>query len=289
LAFLRSKLENKLHEKQLHDRAWMKTKRQVSWYRAQIRAMLSELEEEGTPQIQTQYDEIAISIRTYMKLESLRDLLHQHKKLYQQLTEQISWAEKISSEIPLTSKSSCKDEEKDAHYKNTNKPPFDKSNSSKPSVIGNQESKSKTLSHLSKPQLNEKALKKEKTSPATSTGIENIRLKQALNAASDRFKAHIPINPGYPLTWRDMIEAAYSLKSKLPISQENWGNACVAIGRENAAICLLLTDYGTLRIENRVMKPGAYFRSMVNRAKTGNLNLHASIMGILKREQGDDT
>jgi len=47
---------------------------------------------------------------------------------------------------------------------------------------------------------------------------------------------------------------------------------------------VILTDQANLREENRVLKPGAYFNAMVNRAKTGDLKLHKSVMGQLKRD-----
>ena len=50
------------------------------------------------------------------------------------------------------------------------------------------------------------------------------------------------------------------------------------------AICLLLTDQAALREDNRVMKPAAYFNAMIGGAKKGEMHLHNSIFGILKRE-----
>lgn len=42
LAYLREELQDKLHEKQLREKVWLEAKRQISWYRAQIRALLGE-------------------------------------------------------------------------------------------------------------------------------------------------------------------------------------------------------------------------------------------------------
>ena len=86
----------------------------------------------------------------------------------------------------------------------------------------------------------------------------------------------------------DFIEAAYQLKGQLGISQSSWGHACLTLGRVGAAVCVILTDQATLREENRVMKPGAYFNAMISRARAGELKLQQSVMGHLKREFGND-
>jgi hypothetical protein len=36
------------------------------------------------------------------------------------------------------------------------------------------------------------------------------------------------------------------------------------------------------------MKPGAYFNAMVNRAKSGELKLHKSVMGKLRRDNDNE-
>ncbi|MCP4328176.1 MAG: hypothetical protein GY791_07050 [Alphaproteobacteria bacterium] len=116
------------------------------------------------------------------------------------------------------------------------------------------------------------------------TGLQHITLKQALNAASSRFRDYIPLEPR-PLNWSDMVEAAYKLRPALHISQKSWVEACTLLGRTGATICLLLTDHAMGRDENPVTKPGAYFYAMLNKAKAGELRLHSSIFGILKKDE----
>lgn len=77
MAYLRPKLEELLHEKQLYDQAWLETKREISALRRQIKGLLLEWQEEGTclssiQEIEQRYQEIAIPIRTNMDLETLR-------------------------------------------------------------------------------------------------------------------------------------------------------------------------------------------------------------------------
>ena len=81
-----------------------------------------------------------------------------------------------------------------------------------------------------------------------------------------------------------MIEASYALRDKLGIHPSAWRDACAVLGREGAAVCLLLTDHNAQRPTNRVYAPGGYFRSMIKKARNGELRLHASIFGILKRK-----
>jgi replication initiation protein RepC len=93
----------------------------------------------------------------------------------------------------------------------------------------------------------------------------------------------MPIDPR-PMNWNDFIEASYKLKADLHISQQAWANACTVLGRTGASICVLLTDHATQRADDPVLKPAGYFNAMINRAINGELKLHNSIFGILKRE-----
>lgn len=103
LAYLKAELQDKLHEKQLYDKAWMETKRQISYYRRQIRAILLEAEsgagesDEGFTLDEAElidfcgrYEQIAISIRTYMDLIALRELLDKHKHLHEMLSAKVA-------------------------------------------------------------------------------------------------------------------------------------------------------------------------------------------------------
>ena len=90
LVCLKPKLEELLHEKQLRDQAWIETKRQVSYYRRQIKACIAELiDGVGTvDEINTftsQYDDIATKIKAHMDLSKVRSLLKDHKKLHENI------------------------------------------------------------------------------------------------------------------------------------------------------------------------------------------------------------
>jgi len=334
LAYLRAELQAKLAKKQDHDAAWMEAKRQISWYRRQIRAVLAELEvleEEGiavdppVSNLQGSYEAIAIQIRTHMDLDVLGTMLEAHKSLYEEVlaileafapesTNEAEEAQKThnraedeSIEPIMTRKGSSKSADPDTHYNYTNQQPFNKLNIRSASRIGFQESSRRTRAGeaedleqadsskgregckngTKEQELSLNFQEKTPTELILGTGLQHITLKQALNASSERFRSYIPME-SRAMNWHDMVEAAYKLKAELHISQNSWSHACVSLGRTGAAMCVLLTDQATSREDDPVRKPAAYFNAMINRVKTGELNLQASIFGHLKREEGGE-
>ncbi len=307
LAYLKTELQDKLHEKQLYDKAWMETKRQISWYRRQIRAILLEAEsgagesgEEFTLDkadlldFSNRYERIAISIRTYMDLICLRELLGKHKDLYEILSVKTSEYDQgvfnSSKNNEITKKDSSKDDSNDVHYKYTNKKQLNKLSTRRTSPNFLQEGVGRNPQNQSNIGSKGEGSKKEEhkeessdeQSTILSTGLQHVTLKQLLNISSDRLKGELPVEPR-PMNANDFVEAAYRLNRTLGISQSSWGHACMTLSRVGAAVCVILTDQANLREENRVMKPGAYFNAMVNRAKSGDLKLHKSVMGMLRR------
>ncbi|MCP4366722.1 MAG: hypothetical protein GY797_01205 [Deltaproteobacteria bacterium] len=320
LAYLKGELQTKLDENRLYKDAWMGTKRQISWYRRQIRAILLE-EEEALEQdrgllptslrieADAKYEDISFQIRTHINLETLRTLLSSHKELHEGLLSQIRTSEaaqrdpgRPSNESKETSKSSSKSEQAFTYYKYTNHKQSDKSDTSRPPANCFQESVPERLSSQSgtvPDEPKERAGGRPKTIKAKdvpgkvekgpeelilATGLQHITLKQALNAASSRFRDYLPLEPR-PLNWSDMVDTAYKLRPDLHISQKSWVEACTLLGRIGATICLLLTDQATQRDKNPVTKPGAYFYAMLNKAKSGELRLNSSIFGILKKDE----
>ena len=108
--------------------------------------------------------------------------------------------------------------------------------------------------------------------------------KQVLNAASDRFRAHIPVH-NRPLDWKDLVDAAHGLLPELGINKSAWNEACTVMGTTGAALCVLITDHAALREKDRVRNPGGYLRSMTRKAQRGELHLHRSIFGILSKNK----
>lgn len=234
--------------------------------------------EEGADAVarfERRYEEIAIQIRTHLRLEELRRLLARHASLHGELMAAMGVTmptiEPAAQEPNLakeTANRSCRSERAFAHYKSTNQ----ETNSCSSTNAGFQKS-------VAEPS--------EAAAQAPATGIEHVDLSQVVQAASDRFRAELPL-ASRPMNWDDVVEAAYRLKARLGVSQQSWGEACGALGRNTVAICLLVTDRAALREVDPVLKPAAYFRAMVARARGGELRLHASVFGLLEREASRD-
>lgn len=274
LAYLKPKLEALLHEKQLHDEAWLGAKREISRHRRQIRASLAEwIEREGTSSPAVQeferwYDEIAIQLRTHIDLTAMRSLLARHQSLLSDLWQAMGVGEPVIAQAPQrasitekTPKGSSRSEPAFAHYKSTTQPLTEECS---PQDAGLQGS-------VAEPAAG--------NDPVVSSGMAHVTLGMAIAAASERFTEHLPRNP----QWPDIVEAAYRLRPELGISQSSWGEACEVLGRNGAALCLLVTDCATERASNPVEKPAAYFRGMAARARGGELRLHNSVFGLLER------
>ena len=53
-----------------------------------------------------------------------------------------------------------------------------------------------------------------------------------------------------------------------------------------ATICVALSGHAVQRKDSSVRQPNGYFRSMLRKAEGGELHLHKSVFGILKRDRG---
>jgi replication initiation protein RepC len=78
--------------------------------------------------------------------------------------------------------------------------------------------------------------------------------------------------------WPEIVEAADWLRHDLAASKPLWGDACLLLGREQAAIALAVVS--SKPPEHFTASAGSYFHGMVERAKTGQLNLARTIWGL---------
>ena len=78
--------------------------------------------------------------------------------------------------------------------------------------------------------------------------------------------------------WPDIVEAADWLRHDLGVSKSLWGEACIAMGREQAAIALAIVS--AKPAGHFTSTPGGYFNGMVTRAKAGTLNLSRTVWGL---------
>jgi replication initiation protein RepC len=78
--------------------------------------------------------------------------------------------------------------------------------------------------------------------------------------------------------WPDIVEAADWLRHDLGVSKSLWGNACLAMGRELAAVALAIVstkEEGYFR-----SGPGGYFHGMIVKAKAGELHLDRTVWAL---------
>lgn len=113
-----------------------------------------------------------------------------------------------------------------------------------------------------------------------------ITPRLALELASDEFRltASAHGDPGWP----SLIEASRQTAGWLGIGQRTWGKACTLLGRERAALCVLVIDRNArlqLGHRYRANHAGKCLSGMVRRATSGGFNLD----GLLRAFQRDES
>jgi replication initiation protein RepC len=84
--------------------------------------------------------------------------------------------------------------------------------------------------------------------------------------------------PDHP-TWPELIDAAGDgLRNDLGVSKSLWGEACIAMGRELAAVALAIVS--TKEPEHFRSSPGGYFRGIVAKHLAGELHLDRSVWAL---------
>ena len=78
--------------------------------------------------------------------------------------------------------------------------------------------------------------------------------------------------------WPEIVDAADWLRGELGVSKSLWGEACIAMGREQAAIAVAIVSAKPAAYFRST--PGGYFHGMVEKAKSGQLNLGRTVWGL---------
>jgi replication initiation protein RepC len=78
--------------------------------------------------------------------------------------------------------------------------------------------------------------------------------------------------------WPDIVDAADWLRHDLGVSKSLWGDACLTLGRELAAVALAIVS--TKEPEHFRTSPGGYFHGMVDKAKAGELHLERTVWAL---------
>jgi replication initiation protein RepC len=84
-------------------------------------------------------------------------------------------------------------------------------------------------------------------------------------------------------TWPDIIDAADWLRHDLGVSKSLWGDACLAMGRELAAVALAIVS--TKEAEHFRTTPGGYFHGVVVKAKAGELHLERTVWALRRASE----
>ncbi|MGE0280193.1 MAG: plasmid replication protein RepC [Rhizobiaceae bacterium] len=84
-------------------------------------------------------------------------------------------------------------------------------------------------------------------------------------------------------TWPELVDAASFLRSDLDVSKSLWGDACLAMGREQAAIAIAIVS--TKDQAHFRTTAGGYFHGMVAKAKAGELNLDRTLWGMRRANE----
>ncbi|MBK6800254.1 MAG: hypothetical protein IPG83_01815 [Novosphingobium sp.] len=112
-----------------------------------------------------------------------------------------------------------------------------------------------------------------------------IAPRLALELASEEYRL-IASSHGDP-GWPSLIEASRQTASWLGIGQRTWGKACAMLGRERAALCVLVIDRN-VRLQSshryRARHAGKCLSGMVRRATSGGFKLD----GLLRAFQRDE-
>lgn len=87
--------------------------------------------------------------------------------------------------------------------------------------------------------------------------------------------------------WRDIVDAADWLRSDLEVSKSLWGEACLVMGRELAAIALAI-GVSTKQPEHFKSGPGGYFHGIVAKHVASTLRIEGTIWA-LRRANNPET
>lgn len=103
-----------------------------------------------------------------------------------------------------------------------------------------------------------------------------LTLEVVLRAAPDllAYSRH-PIR-----NWRDLTEASAFVVPLLGITAEVWREACRKMGNDAASIAVACI----LQQADRILRPGAYLRTLVKKAAAASFNAAAMVDGLLSRQ-----
>lgn len=84
-------------------------------------------------------------------------------------------------------------------------------------------------------------------------------------------------------TWPEIVDAAEWLRHNLGVSKSLWGDACLTMGRDLAAVALAIVS--TKEAKHFRTSPGGYFHGMIAKARAGELHLERTIWAMRRASQ----
>lgn len=84
-------------------------------------------------------------------------------------------------------------------------------------------------------------------------------------------------------TAHDLDCAVQAMLPELGISVSAWSDACEAMGRDLAIMCVIITDANRDNPQIRVRNPGGYLRGMTSSYRAENLNIMGSLIALSER------
>ena len=140
-----------------------------------------------------------------------------------------------------------------------------------------------------KPECNARPVNPQPDHDQTGSPPVNWTIAQLQGAASEMFRACITeqIRESERITSETLADAAADMAAILGINHSAWIDACQVMGRFDAALAVLVIDRNRSHPVTPVHSPGGALRAMTNRARSGTLNIDASIFAILRRTDDD--
>lgn len=115
-------------------------------------------------------------------------------------------------------------------------------------------------------------------------GIQHLRTRDISRVMPDIWHTIAGTLPGQFL-WHRFAMAAETRLQALAVPEAAWLEAVAVMGRQAAALSLMILDTNRHRPDNPVRNVAGALRAMTRRAERGTLRLHASVYGLLARDR----
>lgn len=112
-----------------------------------------------------------------------------------------------------------------------------------------------------------------------------ISPQQAAVIATEEYREALPMFGG--ITWPGIVETSFNMAIQMGISQRSWQSACARLGREQAALCVIVIQRNAaLGSSHRyyARKPAGCLAGMVKSTVEGTMNLAGMVAAIRDRK-----